>query len=220
VLSEQVSALATKLDILEMQQQPIDDMRIKLADLQQEVETLIDAIPASQQTSEIVTELRESGYDLEAMTMHQAQQLNEQKTQIEDLKEEIAALETHAVDPTTEFPEANLLTLATLIKKNAYIEAVINDQTDALHRQQEQIKTLETELEYLQFSEAEPFTTIAPLLSPTSGRIMIVERKIRRAPLSSQGFDNFDGSFFQGFDTLNALGSLPIDRYKGSAYRY
>jgi chromosome segregation ATPase len=216
VLSEQVTALATKLDTLEMQQQPIYDLRMKLANLQQEVETLIDTIPASQQTSEIVSELRESGYDLEAMTMHQAQQLDEQKTQIEDLKEEVAVLKTHAVDPTTDFAETNLLTLATLIKKNAYIESVINDQTTALHRQQEQIRTLETELDYLQFSEAAPVASVAPALSPTSGRIMIVERKIRRAPLSSREVDNFDDSFFQGF----GIESFPIDRYQGSAYRY
>ena len=168
----------------------------------------------------LLPELWESGYDLEAMTMHQAQQLNEQKTQIEDLTKDIEALKTQAVDPTTQFPEANLLTLATLIQKNAYIEGVIRDQTDALHRQQEQIEGLETELEHLQFSDTEMLTTVAPPSPPTTGRIVIVQRKIRRAPLSPQEIDNFDGSIFQGFDTLSALEGLPIDRYEGSAYKY
>ncbi len=199
-LSLQLNMLSKKLETLETQPQPDYNIRVKLASLETEVENLVDVLPASQSASKVVAELLESGNALRNIAAYQAQQIKGQSSQIETLKKEIDLLKTHTATPTVRqisettsqnrvsvrsISESDVPGLEEMMEKNAFMEAVIKHQTNALNIQKNRLNAIETRLEQLSFHipevTAEDVVDGADLLSGISGsRITVVPRKERR----------------------------------------
>jgi chromosome segregation ATPase len=163
-LQELESALSTEISERESQQQPTDDIRVKLASLETEVEQLVDALPSARRASVVVNELVENGNVLKTIAASQGQQIIEQKAQIEALNAELEQLKTqttpsianvrvHSDSPNEvsaeSLPDNVTRMIADLVEKNTLLEAVIKEQANALKTQNEHIKAIEARLAQL-----------------------------------------------------------------------
>lgn len=212
ILSAQVKTLSAKLEKLDTQPQPNYDIRIRLAALETELENLTDALPASRRASTTVANLLESGNALKTITAYQSQQINDQTAQIEKLRKGIDWLKAQAATSVIQqqasgetsqnlitarlVSESDLPTLEEMMEKNAFMEAVIKHQTNALNMQKNRINAIEAKLEQLALNPrgevSENMVDGADLFWEASGgRIVVVPRKERR--------DVFDSSIFSFF---------------------
>jgi uncharacterized coiled-coil protein SlyX len=193
----QVQTLTEKLMTLE-QQRSDDDLGIKVAALESEVNSLMDVLPNSQGNSEVAVRLSEQEQMLRALTDHQNWQIHEQQTQIEQLQAELdqlsdkmnSSLSYPAVQKSSEemlpVVETELQQqVASLLEKNAFMETVIERQKQTLDLQEDRVQAVEEKFEQW-LSSQKRGERVADTTSAfqkeffSSGRIRVVERKIRR----------------------------------------
>ena len=208
--AQKLGALETDFQNVEWQQQPAYEVRVKLASLETELQELVDALPASRRASEVVSELRENDGALQTVVDYQARQLNQQQHVIEQLSADLEQLKGQAAEAgnaqlmqTTE-AEAPLEDLtadelrrmiAELSEKNAFMEAVIKHQANALNAQQARLAAIEEQVAGLSAAEAGQQNTSAIatvsdfdlILGYSSSGIEIVERRERRKSEEAAG---------------------------------
>lgn len=120
----------------------------------------------------------ESGRVLKTLTEYQGLKIDKQQSQLDALKQEMEQLK---VTQMASLPSVNALSkddpmLANLVKKNEFMESVIQYQTSLLKMQNEQIKTIEEKLAAIQ--------PVGTAVAPETGSqgITVVPKIERRRP--------------------------------------
>ncbi len=189
-LQQRLEALqAVQTEEIEQLAATHENMQLKLAAIETEIDSLTSALPASQGVSQVAEKLIEHGDSLKTATEEQAQQIRQHRSQIVQLQIELGLLRTQAEDYPFVIPDAEAVvqdievkedervTMASLIEKNALMEDIINYQSTALDAQKSRIQSIETRLEQVLGNQV---VQQAPRKIESRGRITVVERKFRR----------------------------------------
>ena len=195
------SALQKRLETLQTEQteeieqlaMTNEDMQLKLAALETEIDGLASTLPASTKVSEVANKLIEHGNVLKTATEEQAQQIRQHRSQIVQLQIELGLLRTQSDNYPFVLPDSGLQTeanttteddqavLTALLEKNALMEAVINYQSTALDIQKARVQSIEAKLEQvLGNPTSNAVVRQVPRKIESRGRITVVERKFRR----------------------------------------
>lgn len=173
VLSNQVATLAADISSLKIRQQPDHSLLNRLSSLENTMQHVNDMLPASQQTTEEMSRLKQHGTALTMITGYHDERLDNQQFQIAALQIELDALKA------SQNPSAEQITglddsrsvVAQLVEKNQFMETMIEHQAGTLQAQNEQIKLIKAQLKSWYGQRA---------AEPVSSGIRIIPRSERR----------------------------------------
>ncbi len=173
-LSQKIALLAADIRSIKIQQQPDDNLQLRLASLESDMQHIAETQPGSRHTADVVARLEANGQALSNISTYQERRLKDQEFQIAALKAELDEMKTSRVQPDNEittFDGESQILVAQLIENNQSMEAMLKQQAQTLQAQNEQMKAIQAQLPLAQISDA--------ISTPTSG-IRIIPRMERR----------------------------------------
>jgi hypothetical protein len=180
-LSNKVAILAADVNSLKIRQQPDHSLLARLSSIENAMQQVNDALPASQQAAQERSRLKQHGTALTMITDYHDERLDEQQLQIAALQTELDVLKDSqnlSAEQMTGLDDASRNLVTRLVENNQFMEGMIKHQARALQAQNEQIGLIKSQLKGLYGQDA--------LESAASGIRIIPRLERRRTTLAGR----------------------------------